>query len=89
MENLKFLNTQSVAQFKADVQTDEIKVLRNEQTGKCFFSYGCGTGAVTSKYPESPLNNPVVSEVASTETGETFYLLHNEGEGGATKLETL
>ena len=49
MENLKFLNTQSVAQFKANVQTDEIKVLRNEQTGKCFFSYGCGTGAVTSK----------------------------------------
>ena len=40
MENLKFLNTQSVAQFKANVQTDEIKVLRNEQTGKCFFSYG-------------------------------------------------
>ena len=37
MENLKFLNTQSVAQFKANVQTDEIKVLRNEQTGKCFF----------------------------------------------------
>lgn len=32
MENLKFLNTQSVAQFKANVQTDEIKVLRNEQT---------------------------------------------------------
>ena len=41
------------------------------------------------KYPESPLNNPVVSEVASTETGETFFLLHNEGEGGATKLEIL
>ena len=56
MENLKFLNTQSVAQFKANVQTDEIKVLRNEQTGKCFFSYGSGTGAVISKYPESPLN---------------------------------
>ena len=89
MENLKFLNTQSVAQFKANVQTDEIKVLRNEQTGKCFFSYGSGTGAVTSKYPESSLNHPVVSEVASTETGVTFYLLHNESEGGATKLETL
>lgn len=89
MENLKFLNTQTLAQFKTQMQVDEIKVLRNEHTGKCFFAYGSETGAVTSKYPDSPLTTPVISEVVSEESGETFFLLHNESEGGATKLEVL
>lgn len=89
MAKLQFLSTRSVESFKLGMGVDEIRILRNEKTGKCFFSYGLGSGAVTSKYPAAPLSKPMVSEVASEETGETFYLLHNEGEGAVTKLETL
>lgn len=89
MDSLKFLNTQSISQFKTQFGVEDINILRNEQTGKCFFSYGSSTGAVTSRYPEIPLTKPVISEVASEETGETFFILHNESEGGATRMETL
>ena len=85
--NLKFLKTMSVAEFKALQQVEEIK--RNEHTGKCFFVYGFETGACSKKVETGDLTMPVISEVCSAETGDMFFLLHQQGEGGATTLATL
>lgn len=86
---LSFVSTLSLVDFKVQHKIGEIKILKNEETGKCFFSYAGKTGAVTSRYPEEPLVKPAVSEVMNPETGECFYLLHNEGQGKAIELERL
>ena len=89
MENkLDFLRSYTVEEFKQMQGVEEIQILRNETTGKCFFSYAGKSGAVTTRYPEEPLRSPLISEVVSTETGETFFLLHSE-RNKATKLATL
>ena len=88
-KNLKFLKTWSVAQFKTERQVENIEVLRNEATGKCFMAFGFERGAVSEKFERGELTNPVVSQVCSAETGEMFYLLHQKGEGGAEKLAVL
>ena len=88
MNQLSFEKSYTVGQFKSEISSGEpIEVLRNEKTGKLFFSYGPGrTGAVASK--GIPTRRPIISEVVG-DGGETFYLLHEQGEGGATKLATL
>ena len=84
MQNLEFLKTVSVVEFKAATGASKIDILKNDATGKCFFSYGSGKmGAVSSKYPEKALTEPVVSQVKAPDTGEVFLLLHNKHEGGA------
>lgn len=87
--NLKFLNTQSIAEFKAHKGVEKIDVKQNPQTGKCFFVYGCETGAVSEKFTKGEIKMPVVSQVCSPDTGDMFYLLHQKGENGATTLATL
>ena len=87
--NLKFLKTWSVEQFKAANSVDEIKLLKNEISGKSFFAYGFETGACSQKLLAGELTEPVISEVCSADTGETFMLLHQKGEGTATLLGTL
>lgn len=89
MQNLEFLSTVSVAEFKASKGVNKVEILKNETTGKCFFAYGRDKGAVSSKYPEKALTEPVVSQVKAPDTGEVFYLLHNKHEGGALKMATL
>ena len=89
MEKLQFLQSFTIAEFKAHHGVESIDILKNEKTGKCFFSYGLKSGAVTTKYPGTPLTKPMISEVSSEDSGEVFYLLHNKGEHNATKLETL
>lgn len=80
----------SVEQFKTMHGVSQIEVLKNEKTGKCFFAYGGGrSGAVTSRFPEEPLNNPVISEVYSENSNEPFYMLHNKNDKGATQLGVL
>ena len=82
--NLLFLDTMTVEQFKAEKRVDKILVKKNPKTGKLFFSAGGKTGAVSSKgIPEHPL----ISLVQGSD-GEQFYLLHNESMGGATVLAT-
>ena len=76
---LKFLRTFTLDEFKEWKGILQIRIIRNEQTGKYFFGYGDKAGAVTSKYPAEPLDHPVVSEVISEESGEQFLLLHNAG----------
>ena len=89
MESLKFLETMSVAEFKAQKGVEKIDVKQNPQTGKCFFVYGCETGAVSDKFTNGEITNPVISQVCSPDTGDMFYMLHQKGDGGAPILATL
>ena len=89
MEGLKFIETMSVAEFKAQKEVKKINVKQNPQTGKCFFVYGCETGAVSDKFANGEITNPVISQVCSPETGDMFYILHQKGDGGAPILATL
>ena len=83
MENLTFNRTLTVEQFKKDQLVDRLLVKKNPKTDKLFFSFGSSTGAVASKgIPEFPM----VSEV-TTPDGETFWLLHEEGQGAPTIAE--
>ena len=50
MEKLKFLETLTVNEFKAQKGVSKIEVKQNPHTGKCFFVYGCETGAVSDKF---------------------------------------
>ena len=84
MEKLKFLETMTVNEFKAQKGVNKIEVKQNPHTGKCFFVYGCETGAVSDKFL-----NPVISQVCSPDTGDMFYMLHQKGEGGAMTVATL
>ena len=79
MENLTFLKSYTIEQFKAMTNIDTIEVRRNPHTGKLFFTYGNETGAVSSK--GVPVKRPMISAVQGDE-GD-FYLLHEQGEGGA------
>ena len=58
-------------------------------TGKCFFVYGFETGAVSEKFINGEISNPVISQVCSPDTGDMFYMLHQKGDGGAPTLATL
>ena len=89
MDNLKFVETLSVAEFKAQKNVQKIEVKQNPHNGKCFFVYGCEVGAVSEKFLKGKLTNPVISQVCSAETGDMFYLWHQQGEGGAPVLATL
>ena len=50
MEKLKFLETVTVNEFKAQKGVNKIEVKQNPHTGKCFFVYGCEIGAVSDKF---------------------------------------
>ena len=78
-KNLEFLDTLTVEQFKAEKHVDKIQVKKNPNTGKLFFTFGAKTGAVAAKGVPA---HPMISLVAGNE-GEQFYLLHEEGQGGA------
>ena len=77
--NLVFNDTLTVEQFKA-----AMSVKKNPKTGKLFFAYGAKTGAVAAK---GIPHNPMVSNV-TTPDGDKFWLLHEEGQGGAPVLAT-
>ena len=81
---LSFNETLTVEQFKSQMQVSRIEVKKNPHTGKLFFTYGSKTGAVAVKGIPS---NPMLSNVTTPE-GESFWLLHEEGQGGAPTLAT-
>lgn len=89
MEKLKFIETLSVAEFKAQQGVEKLEIKQNPQTGKCFFVYGIETGAVSEKFNKGELTDPVISKVVSPEDGELFFMLHQRGEGGAPTLAVL
>lgn len=82
--NLEFTETFTVEQFKAAQHVDKIQVKQNPRTTKLFFTYGAKTGAVAVKgIPE----HPMISAVKAPD-GSSFFLLHEEGTGGAPTLAT-
>ena len=81
---LTFNETLTVEQFKSEMNVSRIEVKRNPHTGKLFFTYGSKTGAVAVKGIPS---NPMLSNVTTPE-GDSFWLLHEEGQGGAPTLAT-
>lgn len=81
---LTFNETLTVEQFKSQMMVSRIEVKRNPDTGKLFFTYGSKTGAVAVKGIPS---NPMLSNVTTPE-GDTFWLLHEESQGGAPTLAT-
>ena len=82
--NLKFIDTLTVEQFKTQKLVKEIQVRKNPHTSKLFFTYGGKTGAVSTQGIPA---HPMISLVEDNE-GEQFYLLHEEGRGGAPVLAT-
>ena len=85
MDNqLHFIETLTVEQFKSRMMVDKIQVKKNPKTNKLFFTFGSKTGAVAVKGIPA---HPMVSEVEAPD-GSTFYLLHEEGTGGAPTLAT-
>ena len=82
MNNLVFNETLTVEQFKSKVNINVIKVKKNPKTGKLFFTYGSKTGAVAVKGIPT---HPMISDVTGSD-GSNFYLLHEEGQGGAPTL---
>ena len=88
-KTLKFLQTWAVDEFKAAKGVEKIEILQGDVSGKAFMAYGFETGACSNKVLSGELTSPVISQVCSAETGETFYLLHQKGENNATLLGTL
>ena len=85
MDNqLHFIETLTVEQFKSRMMVDKIQVKKNPKTNKLFFTFGSKTGAVAVKGIPA---HPMVSEVEAPD-GSSFYLLHEEGTGGAPTLAT-
>jgi len=80
--DLVFTETWSIPEFKAKQGVLEIEIKRNEKTGKLFFDYKFGSGACSRRAETGEMDNPVISQVISSTTGEQFYLLHQRGEGG-------
>ena len=81
---LIFRETLTIEQFKAAQHVDKIQVKQNRKTNKLFFTFGAKTGAVAVK--GIPVH-PMVSNV-ETPDGSSFWLLHEEGRGGAPVLVT-
>ena len=81
---LKFRETMTVEQFKAAQRVDKLQVKKNPKTNKLFFTFGSKTGAVAVKGIPT---HPMVSEVEAPD-GTSFFLLHEEGTGGAPVLAT-
>ena len=83
MENLTFNRTLTVEQFKKSQLVDRLLIKKNPKNDNLFFTFGSSTGAVASKgIPKFPM----VSEVTTPE-GDTFWLLHEEGQGAPTIAE--
>ena len=91
---LTFGETLTVEQFKAQMMVTRVDVKQNPKTGTLFFTYGAKTGAVAKKgIPRKPMFSLVCPEGDTLDVehaGErgcsTFWLLHEEGQGGAPVL---
>ena len=85
--NLQFMETLTVEQFKAQMNVSRIDVKQNPKTNRLFFSYGAKVGAVATKgIPEHPMISFVKGEPTENNPSGKFWLLHEEGQGGAPVL---
>lgn len=87
--NLQFIDTMTVEQFKAEKRVDKIQVKKNPNNGNLFFTFGAKVGAVAKRGVPT---HPMISHVKGAPTPENptgeFYLLHEEGTGGAPVVAT-
>lgn len=89
MNNLAFLETLTVEQFKRAQGVERIEVKQNPNTGKLFMTFGAKTGAVAAKgIPEHPMVSLVQGEATERNPDGKFWMLHEEGTGGAPVLAT-
>lgn len=87
--NLIFNDTLTVEQFKDKMKVSRIEVKKNPKSGKLFFSYGAKTGAVAAKgIPQHPMFSFVKGDPTPQNPSGEFWLLHEEGQGGAPVLAT-
>ena len=87
MANLVFNETLTVEQFKAQMNVSRIDVKKSPKTGRLFFTYGAKTGAVASKgIPQHPMFSFVTGDPTPQNPDGKFWLLHEEGQGGAPVL---
>ena len=87
--NLTFNDTLTVEQFKDKMKVSRIEVKKNPKSGKLFFSYGAKTGAVAAKgIPQHPMFSFVKGDPTPQNPSGEFWLLHEEGQGGAPVLAT-
>lgn len=86
-KNLIFNETLTVEQFKDKMKVSRIDVKKNPKTGKLFFTFGAKTGAVAVKgIPAHPMLSLVKGKTSPENPDGTFWLLHEEGQGGAPVL---
>ena len=86
-KNLVFNETLTVEQFKAQMNVSRIDVKQNPKTGVMFFTYGAKVGAVSRKgIPQNPMISHVKGDPTPENPSGEFYLLHEEGKGGAPVL---
>ena len=84
---LTFGETLTVEQFKEAMKVSRVDVKKNPNTGKLFFTFGAKTGAVASKgIPQHPMFSFVKGDPTPQNPDGTFWLLHEEGQGGAPVL---
>ena len=87
MANLVFNETLTVEQFKEAMKVSRVDVKKNPNTGKLFFTFGAKTGAVAKKgIPQYPMFSFVKGDPTPENPEGTFWLLHEEGQGGAPVL---
>lgn len=108
--NLNFIDTQTIEQFKKENSVKEIQVRQNPVSGKLFATYGAKTATISNKgiptHPMISLVNETLDRMPTAEErmyigksvkidGKTvshpdahgfFYLIHEEGQGGAPVL---
>lgn len=86
-KNLIFNDTLTVEQFKDKFKVSRVDVMKNPKTGKLFFTFGAKKGAVASKgIPQHPMFSFVKGDSTPQNPDGTFWLLHEEGQGGAPIL---
>ena len=86
-KNLIFKETLTVEQFKAAMNVSRIDVKQNPKTNRLFFTYGAKTGAVAAKgIPTHPMFSFVKGDPTPENPSGEFWLLHEEGQGGAPVL---
>ena len=86
-KNLIFNETLTVEQFKDKMKVSRVDVKKNPKTGRLFFTFGAKTGAVASKgIPQHPMFSFVKGDPTPQNPEGTFWLLHEEGQGGAPVL---
>lgn len=89
MNNLAFLETLTVEQFKRAQGVERIEVKQNPKTGRLFMTFGAKTGAVASKgIPSKPMISLVQGDPTELNPDGKFWMLHEEGTGGAPVLAT-